>query len=157
MDSSVPSIISQPWIQPQQSLRTSNIVITSFFPSELDFTGLPFYSTMFNIHALAGRFSNPRDIRWPRPNRRLSVQEHIPLARRMVELAQKTHRPIQAGKVPRWILRSVLYFLSLGSLSPASLVADCLMIIAIDLGCDVSTVTTSDERYVCTQLIYISF
>ena len=118
-------------------------------PSKLNFTGLPFYSTMSNIHALAGRFGNPRDIRWPHPNRRLFVREHIPLARRMVELAQETHRPTKAGKVPRWILRSVLYFPSLGSLSPASIVADCLTIIAIDLGCDVSTVTTLDGRYVC--------
>ena len=116
------------------------------FPSELDPMGLPFCSTMTKIHALAGRFGNPRDIRWP--NRRLSVYEHIPIARRMAEAAQSKYQLTQHQKVPRWILRSALYLLSLGPVSPASVVADCLTIVAIDLGCDVSNTVISDERYV---------
>ena len=117
------------------------------FPSELDFTGLPFYSTMTKIHALAGRFGNPRDIRWP--NRRLSFQEHVPFARRMAEAAQEKYQETtQDGKVPRWILRSALYFLSLCPLSPTSVIADCLTIVAIDLGCHVSNTAALDERYV---------
>ena len=115
------------------------------FPSELDFTGLPFYSTMTKIHTLAGRFGNPRDIRWP--NRRLSVQEHIPFARLMVKAAQEKYQQTQNRKVPRWILRSALYLLSLGPLSPASIVADCMAVVAIDLGCDVSDIAILDERY----------
>ena len=47
------------------------------FPSDVDFTDLPFRSTMTNIHTLAGRFGNPRDIGWP--NYSISVPEHIPL------------------------------------------------------------------------------
>ena len=117
------------------------------FPSGLDFTGLPFYSTMIKIHALAGRFGNPRDIRWP--NRRLSAQEYIPFARRMAETAQEKYQQNQGGKVPRWILRSALYLLSLAPLSPAPVVADCLTIVAIDLGFDVSKIAVSDER--CVQ------
>ena len=123
------------------------------FPSELDFTGLPFFSTMTKIHDLAGRFGNPRDIQWPKPNRRLSIQDHIPLARRMAETAQEKYQ--QTRKVPRWILRSALYCLSLGPLSPASVVADCLTIVAIDLGCDVSNTPISDERYVHMRLVPI--
>ena len=116
------------------------------FPSEVDFTGLPFYFTMSKIHALAGRFGNPRDIQWYHP--RMSIQEHIPFARRMAETAQEKYRQARRRKVPRWILRCGLYFLSLAHLSPASVVADCLTIIAIDLGCDFSNTPTSDERCV---------
>ena len=114
--------------------------------SELDFTGLPFHPTMMKIHALASRFGNPRDIRWH--NYRLSIPEHVPFARRMAETAQeKYYQQTRKRKVPRWIFRSVLYFLSLAPLSPQSVVADCLTIIAVDLGCDVSTAGTSDGRW----------
>ena len=116
------------------------------FPPEIDFTGLPFYSTMTKIHALAGRFGNPHDIQWP--NRKLSPQEHVPFARWLVKTAQEKYQRTRQSKVPRWILRSALYFFSLGPLSPPSVVADSLTIVAIDLDCDVSKIATSDERYV---------
>ena len=114
------------------------------FPSELDFTGLPFYPTMAKIHALAGRFGNPRDIWWP--NRTLTVREYPLFAQLMVKNAQEKYQ--QTTKVSCWMLRSALYFLSLGSLASESVVADCLTIVAIDLGCDVSDTAISDERYV---------
>ena len=113
------------------------------FPSELDFTGLSFHSTMTKIHSLAGRFGNPYDIQWSNP--RLSIQEQIPFVRRMAETVQDQQR--EQRKVPRRVLRSVLYFLSLCPLSPASVIADCLTIVAVDLGCDVSNIAISDERY----------
>ena len=116
------------------------------FPPEIDFTGLPFYSTMTKIHALASRFGNPRDIRWP--NRRLFPQEHVPFAQWAVITAQEEYRHSQQNKVPRWILRSALCLLSLGPLSAPSVVANCLTIVAIDLDCDISNLATPDERYV---------
>ena len=131
---------------------TSNILAdlrrhyNGFFSSELDFTGLPFYPTMIKIHALAGRFGNPRDIQ--SPNRTLSTQKHISFARRMTEVAQEKYQQTQDGKVPRWVLRSALYFLSLAPLSPAAVVAESLVVVAIDLDCDVSNIVISDERYV---------
>ena len=115
------------------------------FPSEVDFTGLPFHSVMTNIHALVGRFGNPRDIQWD--NCGLSVHEHIPFAEKMAEIAQERYQSPRR-KVPRSILRSALYLLSLGPQSPASIVANCLTIIAIDLGCDLSNITTFDHRCV---------
>ena len=116
------------------------------FPSEVDFSDLPFRLVMAKIHSLAGRFGDPRDIRWS--GQRLPVQEHVPLVRNMVVTAQEKYEQTEHRKVPRWTLRSALYFLSLGPVSPASVVADCLTIIAIDLGCDVSGTTALDERYV---------
>ena len=117
------------------------------FPSELDFTGLPFHSSMIKIHALAGRFGNPRDIRWH--NYKMTVHEHIPFAQHMLQAAQEGYQQTQHRKVPRWILHCALYCLSLGPMCPPSAVANCLTIIAIDLGCNTSDVTISDER--CVQ------
>ena len=117
------------------------------FPSELNFKDLEFHSAMTKIHALAGRFGDPRDIEWP--NRRISVQNHAQFAQGIARTAQEKYQQrAQDKKVPRWILRSALYFLSLGPLSPASVVADSLTIIAIDLDCDVPNVAISDERCV---------
>ena len=103
---------------------------------------------MTKIHALASRFGNPRDIRWH--NYKMPIHEHILFARRMLQAAQERYQQTQHIKVPRWILRSALYFLSLGPVSPPSVVADCLMVIAIDLGCDISGVVIPDER--CAQV-----
>ena len=116
------------------------------FPSELDFTSLPFRSTMTKIHALAGRFGNPRDIRWH--NYRMTIHEHVPFAQHMLQAAREGYRRTGHTKVPRWILHSALYFLSLSPVSPPSAVADCLTIVAIDLGCNVPNTVNSDERYV---------
>lgn len=116
------------------------------FPSELDFTGLPFDSTMTEIHNLAGRFGNPRDIRWHKY--KMSTQEHIPFAQHMLQTAQEGYERTQRRKVPRWILRSALYFLSLGPVSQPPVVADCLTIVATDLDCELPEATVSDERCV---------
>ena len=122
------------------------------FPSELDFTNLPFHSTMTMIHTLAGRFGNPRDIQWH--NYRMTIQEHIPFAQRVLRAAQEGYGQTQHRKVPRWTLHSALYLLSLGPVSPASVVTDCLTIVAIDLGCDVSDIVILDER--CVQVWRVS-
>ena len=119
---------------------------TAVFPPEVDFTGLPFHSTMTTIHALAGRFGNPHYIWWH--NRRLSNNKCIPFSRRMVEVARVKYQQMQHRKVPRWILRSALHFLSLGSIFPPPAIVDYLVIIALDLGSDVPDVTNLDERCV---------
>ena len=116
------------------------------FPPETNFKGLPFYHTITMIHALVHNRWNLRNLRWD--DYKPSVREHIPFARHMVEVAQVEYRRMQRRKVPRWILRFALHSLSLNPPSPESVVADCLTIVAIDLGCDVSDIATSDERCV---------
>ena len=118
----------------------------AIFPSEVDFTGLPFHSTMTTIHAFASRFGNPHYVWWH--SRRLSDTQCIPFSRRMVEVARIKCKQMLHKKVPRWILRSALHFLSLGSVFPPHVIADYLAIIALDLGCDVPDFASSDERCV---------
>ena len=51
-------------------------------------------------------------------------------------------------KVPRWILRFALQSLSLDLLPQKPVVADCLRIVATDLGCRVPNIKTLDKRHV---------
>ena len=120
----------------------------TLFPPEVDFTGLPLHSTMTMIHTLTNRFGNPRYTWWD--NRRPPGLKHISFSRRMAEAAQISYQRTQRRKVPRWILRSALHLLSLGSLCPAPVVVDCLKIVAIDLGCDFSDTPGLDDRCVST-------
>ena len=116
----------------------------AIFPLETDFRGLPFHHTMTMIHISIKERLSPGHIEWD--NDGLSTQERIPLAWYMLQAAQVGYET--KHKVPRWILRFALHSLSLDPPPPSSVVADCLKVIAIDLDCDVSDITTTDERCV---------
>jgi hypothetical protein len=120
-------------------------------PLTADFRGLPFFHTMTKIHALVNQDWNPRHIRWR--DYSPSAQEVLPFSRHMVEVAQVEYQRTQQRKMPCWILRSALYYLTLDPPPPAPVIADCLKIIAIDLGCDVQDTTTLDERCVYSNLM----
>ena len=133
---------------------TSSVLIdlrqqyTARFPPNIDFTGLSFHSTMAKIHPLASRFTFAPYI--SRRSNRTPGHEHLPFSRHIAEVAQVKYQQAQHRKVPRWTLRSALYLLSLGSVFPPFVVADCLMIIALDMGCDLPDATNLDER--CVQI-----
>lgn len=125
------------------------------FPSNLDLQVFPFYHTLGAIHRLLNSDWKSRQqagIGWE--NYKPSMHEHVVFACALTKLAwfEYQRREGWEKKVPRWILRFALHSLSLDPLPPASVIIDCLSIIAIDLGCDVSTTRTmaADKRYVCT-------
>ena len=118
------------------------------FSSWVNFTDLLFYSTMTKLHALASRFGNPHDIQWS--HQRLPIQEHIPFIQYMAQATQEEYQQTQRRKVPQWILCSAFYFLSLGPVAQPCIVADCLTIVATNLGCDILNIVVSDER--CVQI-----
>jgi hypothetical protein len=118
------------------------------FPPETDFRGLPFYLTIKKIHKLANKRWSPLNSQWD--DYRPSSPEHISFTRQILGAAQAEYQLLDHRKVPRWMLRFALHSLSLDPPSPASVVADCLTIVAVDLDCDVSNVTVSDERYAKT-------
>ena len=119
-------------------------------PPDPDFRGLPFYRTMTKIHALVDQNWDPRPVQWT--DYSSSHQELTPFARHMVDIAQAEYQQTQNKKVPCWILRFALHFLSLDPLSPTSVIADCLTIIAIALDRDPIGVSISDEGYICSVL-----
>ena len=133
---------------------------TRVFPFQTDFGGLPFYHDITMIHALAHQRWDRCDFEWD--DYRPSDQEHILFARHIVKVAQVVYQRMQLDrwmrpqhwKVPCWILRFALHSLSLDPPTPAPVVADCLTVVAIDLGCDVSTIATLDERWVQILWLY---
>jgi len=119
---------------------------TGVIPCRVDFEG-PFRYSMIAFHAL---LIDSRE-RWPFEwmDYEPCAQEYASFANTLVQVAYNRRR---YGKVPRWVLRFSLHSLSQDPPPPDSVVADCLSIIAIDLGCDVSSVKSValDERCVDT-------
>ena len=118
------------------------------FPPMTDFTGLPFHYTVAGINILVGgRWDRQR---FRRDNLKPSAQEYIVVARVIAEAARVEFQNTHDRKVPRSILHFALHSLSLDPPPLPPVIADCLSIIAIDLGCDVPNIRamTSDERCV---------
>ena len=78
--------------------------------------------------------------------------EHASVAHALAEAARFEYE--WSYRVPCWILRFAFHFLSQSPLPPATVVVDCLSIIAINLGCDTSSVRASEER--CVRILPIS-
>ena len=125
------------------------------FPFATNFKDIPFYHTMVMIDVLVAQRQNQHYIWWG--DDRPSDQEHALSAQYMAEAARVGYQQTQCRKVYRWILRFVLDSLSLDPPPSASVIADCLTIIATDLGDDHSSIKTLDERYVNFNVIGSSF
>jgi len=124
------------------------------FPHPPDFGTLPVCYTMTIIHY---RLSNQRYRKVSWRDCRSSSRDHPFVAQTLAEFAKP---PKQRGrpKVPRWILRFALHSLSLDPLPPTSVIADCLSIVATDIGCSSvpNTGTTPDERCVCIRQLDVT-
>ena len=120
------------------------------FPFCTDFRGLPFYYQITGIHASVNQNWSRQLRRWM--DYRPPDQELIPFARHLVDAAQAEYQQTPSKKVPRWILRFALHFLSSYPPPPTSVVADCLTVIAIALDHDLSSVPILDERYMFSIL-----
>jgi len=85
-----------------------------------------------------------------------STNEYSMVASNLVKVARFGYQGGPQAKVPRLILRFALHSLSLCPPPPTSIIADCLSIVAIDLGCDVpdTGATASNERWVCIRQTY---
>ena len=117
------------------------------FPVGTDFGGLLWYCTLTKVYGLVNQNLNLRHTQWD--DFGLSTQQHIPIVQAVVEAAQAEYQRTQPQKVPRRVLHFTLCSLSMYPPPPTSIIANCLMIIAIDLGCDMSSIrTTSLDRYV---------
>ena len=100
--------------------------------------------TMLGVHALFTREWIPSYLEWERP----PIEEHNLLAQCMDEAAQMGYQRTKRRKIPRWILRFALFSLSLDPPSHPSVVGHSLTMVATDLGCDISTISDLNARYV---------
>ena len=123
------------------------------FPFRMDSTGLSFHSTMAKIHILFGKWSISGPLE--RGDYTLPTPERISLSRNIVNAALKERQWTRDREVHCRFLRFVVHSLSTDLPPPVSVIADCLKIVAIVLGCDLSNVTTSEDRYICPDLIII--
>jgi len=120
------------------------------FPPAVDLRDLPFRHTIHGIHHFFHRHNRPKGPSWedfdllapgnPPPSYDLASIAWFCCIRFGIEGRKK---------VPRWVLRFSLHSLLRDPAPPVSVIADCLMIIAIDLGCDISEddVRNPDKRY----------
>ena len=122
------------------------------FPDEIDFMALPFSQTLNSIDKILhpGSRRHRRSPQWE--DYKPSGDEHVIFARALAKAShhQRLAYGIRGGgeKVPRWLLRFALHFLSQSPLPSTSVVVNCLSIIAIDLECGLANTVTSDERCV---------
>ena len=124
---------------------------TKVFPVNADFGGHQFYHTMNAVHRLFVRPKGRQVFQWW--DYKPSAQEHVTLSHNIMKFTKSEYQRTRRVKVPRWILRFAIHSLSLDPLPPTSVVVDCLLIIATDLGCDAyqldAATIPSDERCVC--------
>jgi len=125
------------------------------FPIETDFRNVPSYHRFCIIHNIfhpshkrvdsQGRYhiDHRPQIRWR--DYKLSSREHDALVRFARFEYQRKQR-----KVPRWIIHYSHHVLSLDPVPPVSVIADCLSMIAMDLGLSTAFL---GERYVHVRLI----
>jgi len=118
------------------------------FPAQADFHCHQSYHTVNAARCLLVRWRERQFFSWS--DYKPSTHEQTMVAHNLATVARAEFQRTQRVKIPRLILRFALHSLSLYPPPLASIVADCLSIIAIDLGCDMSDTgtTTSDERYV---------
>jgi len=126
------------------------------FPANIDFHGHEFSHAMNAIHSVFIRSADRQHFTWD--DYKPPSDEHAIVAQALSKLARFGYQRTQKTKAPRLTLRFALHSLSLDPPPSTSIVADCLSIIAIDLGCDVSNTgaATVDERCVCASQITIT-
>jgi len=110
----------------------------AIIPLRANFEGLLCYHAINAIHVTLVGGQEKRAISWT--DHKPHTQEYILFANTLARVAHKA---------PRWALRFAAHSLSQDLLSPASVIIDCLTVIAINLGCDIPEdgFRSLDERY----------
>jgi len=119
-------------------------------PPDANFEGLLCYYAISAVHAVLADGREKRTVSWT--DYRPHTQEYIFFANALARVVCKGE---QHGKVPHWALRFVIHSLSQDPLSPPLSIRHCLMIIAIDLECNMSDGGVRNLRKRCespTQL-----
>ena len=130
---------------------------TKAFPAKVYFPNHQFYHIMNAIHCSFFQSRQRQPFEWS--DYEPSAQELAMVSHNLVNLARFEYQRTQPTKVPRWILRFALRYLSLDPPPQTSVVINCLSIVAIGLGCDVPNTgppASTNERCVCTLRIDIT-
>ena len=120
---------------------------TRTFPFKTDFEGSPSYYHFSMMHSVFYP-SRKRVYEGYLYRSKIQWKDYKLCSNPVVQLALFGYQRSGRLKVPRWILHFSLHHLSQDPLLSPTIVTDCLLIIAIDLGCNISNAATLDERYV---------
>ena len=119
------------------------------FPPDAIYKDHPLYHT---LGAIYNAFYPDGDHQWlDWGSHRPTTHEHVVVTRTVARLAQPEYQRRVPWKVPHWILRFVFHSLAQDPPPLNSVIIDCLIIIAIDLGCDVSKARTPSLDNRCVQ------
>ena len=126
-----------------------------FFLPMVNLQSLPFHPTISAVRNLFNGQNRPKGLSWEGVDP--SAPENIPIAHILVKVAwlsyQRSGLGGQKKKVPRWILRFSFHCLLQHPIPPPSIITDCLLIIAIDLGCSISD---GDIRNLDKRCVYLT-
>ena len=125
------------------------------FPCISELRSLPFVRTITTVHRLIIGDS-PDHLKWDGVDP--STPENLWLAHNFVKIAwhQKNFGPEYQQRVDRWLLRFSRHSLLWHPEPPLSVTVDCLLIAAIELGCNITRndVLIQDKRYVCANPVH---
>jgi len=116
------------------------------YPIGTDFRGISFHRTLKIMHSSFYPHS-VNSLYWM--DYEPSTLEHISMARKLVLLTWLNHqREGLRFKVPRWTLRFVLHTLMQDTPPPTPVIADCLLLVALELDHEISmdAVLVGDKR-----------
>ena len=116
-----------------------------FFPRNLSFRGLLFLRIIHE--AIYPDRQVDQTIEWRGHNS--TNHEHVAVTRALSKLSWSEYRRREPGRVPPLCLSFARHYLSQDPLPPPSVIANCLLIIAISLGCNIPNTMTLEERCVC--------
>ena len=155
-------LITTPTSSTIENARQRYKIAFPVFPGT-QYPSYPFYVKV--IHHLFRKETFYLDFFWRRPyitwmTYNPPSDELVLFSHALAQVAQSEYqsRENMNRKVPRWLLRFALRFLSQDPLPPTPVVVDCLTIIATDLDCNVSGINsiTSDEKCVHTPNTTVS-
>jgi hypothetical protein len=121
------------------------------FPPTVNLQSLPFYHTISAVHNFFNGHDHPKGLDWKTIDP--SALGSLPLTHNLVKIAWSQYQRsgiVGQKMVPSWVLHFSLHSLLQDPRPPASIIANCLLVIAIDLGCDVAEgdIRNLDKRYV---------
>jgi len=112
------------------------------FPLNLNFSGLQILHMTHEVISTGPGIKAPIEWRGYKP----ANHEHVVVARAISKLSWSEYQRSGPGPVPSPYLSFALHHLSQAPLPPPLVIINCLLIIAIDLGCNVSKTMIFEER-----------
>ena len=123
------------------------------FPSGLDLSGFPFFHAFGIVHeAFYPQWGVHTSIEWE--DYRPGGYEHVTILHALAKLSLSRYQRRRPYGIPHLCRGLAIHFLTQVPLPSRSIVANCLLIVAINLDCDISNTMVLEERCDYTWRIF---